>query len=118
MWTAVSIFIPVCFGLIGVSYASVEMLELKWLQLLPLAFASVLLYGFGMSFVSRYSGYNKAILNRLGKIEEENGMNLHRQISKEDKKRGIKWTLRHVKWILFVFLILTWTIRLWLAPLA
>ena len=118
MWAAISIFIPVCFGLIGVSYASVELLKSEWIFLVPLALSSILLYGFGMSFVSRYAGYNKAIFERLWDIEKDNGMNLHRHIKEKGEERRIKWTIRQVKWVLFAALIATWIFRLKLAPLA
>ena len=42
-WTPASIFLPICFGLVAVSYTK-DLLGLTWEKLFPLALASIFLY--------------------------------------------------------------------------
>lgn len=114
-WTANSIFLPICFTLVAISYYE-GLHDLTWEQLLPLAGASIFLYLYTWAHTNRYAGYSQAIWKRLREIEKERGMYLHCKIKEEDHARVLRWRLRHVNATLFVLLLVTWTIRLWLAP--
>ena len=114
-WTANSIFFPICFTLVAVSYYEV-LLRLTREQLLPLALASISLYVYSWAYTSRYAGYNRSIWKRLRDIEEKKEMYLHRKIKKDDHARVLRWRLGHVKVTLLVLLMVTWGIRLYLAP--
>lgn len=115
-WTAASIFLPICFGIVAASYYT-ELLVLSWKKLLPMALASIFLYSCWWAHVSRYAGYNRSIWKRLRKIEEETGMNLHLKIKKDDDERLIPWRLRHFNFMMLLLLVAVWVIRLYLAPL-
>jgi len=115
-WTAYSILIPISLGLIAISYSSSEILKLTWLQLLPLAVASIFLFLYASAFAVRYRGYNDSIFNRLRDIENETGMRLHNVIHKDDMARCCEWRMRDWKRLLFAFILIAWFIRLYFAP--
>ena len=115
-WTANSIFLPICFTLVAVSYYK-ELLELAGNQLLPLAGASIFLYLYSWAYTNRYASYNRSIWKRLRDIEEKKKMDLHRRIKRDDLARSLRWRLRHVNTLLLVLLLVAWGIRLYLAPL-
>jgi len=114
-WVATSILLPVCFSLVALSY-TVDLLSLKWFELLPLTFASFFLYIIWYWYDWRYSGYLKTIYRRLQKLEEDVlKFELHKRIKKEDPtgKNCNEWKkLGTLKCLIFFMLILIWLIRI------
>jgi hypothetical protein len=110
-WTATSIFLPVCFGLVAVSYSE-PLLKLSSISLTPLAMASVSIFLVWWLYTNRYAGYNRSIWKRLREIEGQLGMKLHTAIDKDDKSRRVRWRIRHVNGIMFFLLIVAWLFRL------
>ena len=72
-WAMSSIILPICFGLIGVSFLT-ELLLLKWLQLLPLALASIFLCTFWLFYMRRYGGFMKTTYAQMQYLEKLMGM--------------------------------------------
>jgi len=116
-WTATSIFIPICFGLIAASFSTTEILKLTGLQLIPMAGASILIFLYGWAYGNRYTGYCKSIWCRLRKIEGEKDMQLHKMINEHDKKRCLKWRMKHINIIVLFVLLFLWVFRILIAPL-
>jgi len=113
-WVAASIILPVCFSLIGLSYAE-WLVNLRWFQLLPLAFASIFLGIFWYLHIFRYANYMKIIYGRLQELETMFGMNLHTKIKRE--ARGGWRSLKFINFLTLVLLIAAWVARLYLAYL-
>jgi len=111
-WTATSIILPICFGLVGLSYAQ-WLVNASWLMMLPLACASLFLSVSWFWYVSRYAGYLKIIYGRLQVLESTLTFDLHKKIAKEDKK-GFS-SLKYLKWVMLVLLIVAWVLRLCVA---
>jgi len=117
-WVASSIFFPICFGLIGVSFTK-HTLPLEWFELLPLAGASLCLFIFCWGYTNRYAQYSRSIWKRLWEIEakEDLYMGLHHQIKKDDDLRPIHWRIRHLNWAIFGVLVFLWFLRIWFSTL-
>jgi len=115
-WTATSIFLPVCFGLVAVSYQE-HLLDLSFISLLPLAIASVSLFLVWWLYTNRYAQYNRSIWSRLQELEIQTGMCLHLKIDKEDKSRAVRWRIRHVNLLMLVLLLIAWIVRIIVLPL-
>ena len=116
-WTAISIFIPICFGLIAASFYTREIMGLRKLQILPMAGASIFLYLYGWAYQNRYTSYCRSIWKRLRHIEDKNRMYLHHGIHKDDNARTVRWRMKHVNFIVVLLLLFLWGIRIWYAPL-
>jgi hypothetical protein len=116
-WVATSIFIPLSFGLIPLSFSMEELLKLTWLQILPLALASIFIYFYRWMYANRYVGYCRSIWKRLREIENNENMSIHNLIDKDDRERKIEWSMKHVNVALLILLILLWVLRLVIAPI-
>jgi len=113
-WVATSILLPMCFGLIGLSFTEWA-IKLSWVELLPLAVASFSLLIFWAWYVSRYAHYLKIIFERLQMLEKTLGMYLHRGIE-EKRTKGLR-RLKALNRLTMGMLALTWALRLYSASI-
>lgn len=123
-WVATSILLPLCFSLVGLSYAE-WLANMSGMNLLPLALASWSLYLYLLFHTARYGAYLKAIYGRLHELESttlKGKIGLHTSIKETDKKALSKWkgfgkfrALKYLKALMFFLLIGTWIIRLMLS---
>jgi len=114
-WVATSVLIPVCFGLVTLSYTP-DLLNLRY-ELIPLALASICLYVIWSWYDWRYSGYMKTTYRRLRQLEKDTlkPFYLHRKIKDEDptnKNYNKCRKLGVLKWVMFVGLIAIWALRI------
>lgn len=124
-WTAATIFIPVSFSLIGVSFVSEEIAKKPIPALIVLAASSVLLYLLWLLIDWRYSQYCQTIFPRLHELEEKLSMYLHRGIHAQDqklrKKKGRLFIFYRIRtWVrlMIFFLGILWGLRIWFTILS
>ena len=119
-WVTTSIILPICFGLIGLSYTD-SLLSLGSFALIPLAIASLFLAIFWRWYIWRYAVILRAIYFRTRDIEKKLGLKLHNTIHDEDIARTKYHGLRRAFWLNNIMLLLlgiAWTVRIFVAPLA
>jgi len=116
-WTITSIFLPVCFGLVAVSYTE-PVLQLPANSMFALATASISLFLVWWAYVYRYASYTRSILKRLRKLEKRPSLQmcLHRQIHKDDEARAVRWRIRHVNLLMLALLLIAWIVRFKIPP--
>jgi len=111
-WVAMSIILPICFGLVGLSYSE-WLIGAKWYVLLPLALASLFLNILVYWWTSRYGEYLKIIYRRMQELEAVLGMKIHTKIKTESRKGW--YSLLWQKRMMLLFLILAWSARILVA---
>jgi hypothetical protein len=111
-WTITSIFLPVCFGLVAVSYTE-PVLQLPANSMFALATASISLFLAWWAYMNRYASYNRSILKRLRELEKHPSLQmcLHRQIHEDDEARAVRWRIRHANLLMLALLLIAWIVR-------
>ncbi len=111
-WTIGSIFIPVSFALLGVSFTE-PVIQFSPTSLIVLCVASFSLYGVFLGVDVRYSWFSSVAFERLRATEEELGIQLHTLIHNRDHQQPMRQvrTIRFLAWLVFVFLVFAWIVR-------
>jgi len=109
-WTILNIFVPASYALLG-SYVYLQR------DFVPLAIASLTTNMVGIGMFLRMSDYTKTRQTRIFQIEELLGMNHHRMINRELRRKDIPLlrllrykfvTIHRLKWFQFCALLVAW----------
>ena len=114
-WVSGTIFISMAFGILGLTWEVRNPIALLFFMTV-----SLVLYFLWFAIQIRYQDFAETARDRIWKLEEQMGLNLHLQIKEEDEerksKKPIRYTLKRMhymtRYIIPLSLGILWVLRI------